>query len=420
MAILFSLLASLFLSPSTTNIDSANRLLNIQQSAQVEYYSTLVFVESPLADIRGSRQLTPEEAMSRNHYRFDYDEDGKLTEVGFYAGKNRRERNHTSNLFFLSSSVMIEYAGDTETRSFFDSNGRHTTVLGDVAYWIYNLDSLGRRTSLVFENDKREPIENAWGVARYDWDYKYDGSVIETRYNQENILQPIRPGFEFYRVRLSYDYRGYIALMQNVDEDGQLVENTSGAAQDRMEVNRHGNLIAWNVLDRSGNLERGNGPDVARGVQTFNEWGYESSIRFEDESGGAVPTAYGFYQSATTFDRWGNIEGRTFFGPSGAPAAHAEAGYVSLTMEWDRSGRNRKKLSYYDAQGDPVAHATRGYAVTTNTYDKSGRLKAVTFEDVSGNLVDRLDSGVARIEYAYGEDGQREVVRYNALGQHAQ
>lgn len=416
MLILFTLLASLTNTPSTANSDGLAGPQYVEQTPRIEYYSTLVFVESPLAEIRGSRVLTRDVAMSRNHYRFEYDEQGRLSEVGFFAGKNRRERDHTSNLFFLSSSMKFEYTGDTETRSFFDSNGYRTTVLGDVARWVYGLDSLGRKTSLVFENSEGVQIENEWGIARYEWTYNSDGSVIESRFNQGGVPQAIRPGFEFYRVRLSYDYRGYIALMQNIDEHGRLVENPSGAAQDRMEVNEYGNLIAWNVLDKTGNLQRGNGPNVARGVQTFNEWGYETSIRFEDESGQAIQTAYGFYNSRTTFDRWGNIESRTFYDSSGKPTAHAQAGYVSLKMEWDRSGRNRVKLSYFDAEGVPVLHASRGYSVTRNAHDASGRLISVTFEDATGKLVDRLDTRVARIEYSYTEDGQREARRYSASG----
>ena len=52
----------------------------------IEYYSSIPLRESPYPDFKGIVRLSEEEALSRNHYRFEYDDKFRLKNVSFWLG----------------------------------------------------------------------------------------------------------------------------------------------------------------------------------------------------------------------------------------------------------------------------------------------------------------------------------------------
>lgn len=370
-------------------------------ATEVRYYATTAFVETPLSYFEGSIALTKEKAMTRNHYRFEYDDRNRLVSIGFFNGKTRQVPNHTANLFVLASQIKIRHSPDREEVTFFDRFGNQVEVLGKAAKFIYELNSLGFRRSLRFEDLDGNRIENSWKIYEYKWTYKRDGSVVEDRFSKDRTRASIRPGFEFYSVRLLFNSNGKIALLQNVNRKGSLVENPSGAAQDVIETNAAGNFLAWNVLDLEGRPEKGNGPDVARGIQTFDEFGNETSLRHEDENGNPIYNAYGICTSKTQFDSTGNMIGRTFYDENGKPAPHKTAGYVSFKMFWDKTRNNRLGIEYYDINGNKTEHLERGYATIKQEYDESGNMIKLSYFDKEGDLTNRTDTKIAYVVYEY-------------------
>lgn len=398
-------------------------LLGLLNSPQIEhsedeqrvyYFSTLAFVETPLSPFKGSIPLSAEIASRRKHFRFSYDSLDRLTSLSFYTGDFPSQPNHTANLFFLSHRLEFQYEEDREIISFYDSNGTPTSVLGNCHRFIYQLNELGYRAALYFEDKEGKRIENSWNIFQYTWNYQADGSVIEERFNQKKEAVSIRPGFEFYRLRLYFNPLGHIALMQNIDQEGKLIENSTGAAQDQIKTNAAGNFIAWQVLDKEGQPEKGNGPDVAMGIQSFNEFGYEISLEHRDEKGQRICSKYGICISRTEFDSWGNLKERKFYDTEGRAAQHQIAAYHHLKIVWDKSGRFRESLSYFDTEGRAVSHHRRGYASVSYTYDDEKRLKQISYLNTKGDLVNRKDNGVAFIRYEYNEKGAEvSSIRYN-------
>lgn len=387
------------------------------ENKQIRYYATTTFVETPLSRYEGSIPLTPEKALTRNHYRFEYDDRSRLVSISFYNGNIRRTPNHTANLFVLASEIKIQYLSNKEIVTFYDRFGNQREVLGNVAKFIYTLNSHGFRKTLYFEDLKGKQVENSWKIYEYKWNYKRDGAVIENRLGKDRKQISIRPGFEFYGVRLRFDQRGRIALLQNVDRQGNLVENESGAAQDVIETNVQGNFLAWNVLDKNGNPEKGNGPDVARGIQTFDEFGNEIGIRHEDENGNPIYNSYGICMSRTQFDYTGNMISRTFYDEKGNPAPHKRAGYVTLRLFWDKTRTYRTGLEYYDAEGRKTEHLQRGYATVKQEYDENGNLSKISYFDKQGNLTDRKDHKFAYVVFEYDDKNRRvTTTRYNKQG----
>jgi hypothetical protein len=203
--------------------------------------------------------------------------------------------------------------------------------------------------------------------------------------------------------------------MQNIDEHGNLVENSSGASQDRITTNAQGNFLEWNVLNNKNELEKGNGPDVALGKQTFDEYGYEIALEHQDEKGQIIKSHYGIYMSKTKFDQFGNIQERTFYNEKGKPATHSNAGYHKLLLTWDEQGNKRKSLKYFDVAGKPCLHATRGYHGVHYEYDDQERISKISYLSTTNELTNRKDNGRAYSVYKYGKtDSEAQLSHFNS------
>ena len=388
-------------------------VFSTQPSSNSAAFAALPFRETPFPPLRGSRPLSEPEAETRNHYRFTYDAEGRPVEIRFQLGDQVRETNHSAPYFFPTPIMRIAYRGNLAVRTFYNRLGQRVALRGGTVQAVFELDAQGRHRRLFFLDKQRRKVENAFGVADYTWTIERAGTVIEERFDLAGKPVWLRPGFEFGRLRLHYRDDGHIALMQYLDEAGKLVENSTGAAQDRLELDRDGGLLAWNVLDAAGNLVSGNGPNVARGEQTLDEWGYEIGVRFLDEQGKAVANAYGFWGSRKAYDSFGNLVRADFLDGEGSPGTHLRAGYHRRNMHWDPTGLRLLAMSYHDLKGQAVPHAERGFARMVHEYDGSGNRTLTKYLDPSGQLIDRKDLGIAVISRRF--DGHHRLVETRFL-----
>lgn len=381
----------------------------------IEYYSTIPLRESPYPPFQGVIRLGRKEAIKRNHYRFEYDDVFRLKSVSFWLGNQLRDPNHTANYFFTTPMQKYSYEANQQVVTFYDRFGNQTTQRG-VYKEIYDLDSIGRRISLRFENESGSTIENQWGIARYEWEHQTDGSVIEARLNLAGELKPLRPNFEFFRIRLYYAQNGLLSLMQNIDSTGQLINNSSGVAQDKLIFDREGRWLGWNVLNANHQLHRGNGPNVAKGINIPDEYGYETGIRYEDVDGTPIINAHGFWGSRRFYDHLGNYSSTYFTDSLGMPGINEQSGYCYAVYTWDDRGLNRLKVELLDAQKNPVAHRTRGYTTIKYEYDEDDHLIKTQYLGLQGEPIDRSDNGVSYYVYRYDQQHRRiETLKYNKL-----
>lgn len=383
----------------------------------VEYYAALSFVESPFEDIVGVHRLTEADAERRNHYRLGYGSDRRLRSVIFELGSTPRVPDHTANALSEAPVTEICYRDGVEHRRFRDAHGNPIYIRGNVAEERYQLDSLGYRRSLTFHDADGVPIESGWGIARYDWEIRKDGTVIEDRFDAAGRPAAIRPGFPFYRLRLHFGPGGWLALMENIDSAGRLVENEMHAAQDKLEFSTDGRMRAWNVYDGDERRSEGNGPRVARGLLDFDSQGLEWLEHYRDRDGRPMENAYGFTRSTATFDRFGNMLSRFNHDANGRLLVNPRSGYAGYVFTWDASGLHRLSIAYRDANGKSTAHAERGYHRTEERIDAAGDMIELRYLDAAGRLVNRTDNGVAAIRTTF-DQGHRPVTRgyFDAAG----
>ncbi len=373
----------------------------------VEFFAHMPFRETAFADLRGIYSITKQRSEIYKHYRFVYDEKGRPVEVSFRMREAIIPLNISRNAVTFVPLTRIEYTEGREIRTFFDRFMNPTTSNGAFKE-VFSLDGDGQRQTLYFFDADGERVASDWGIYRYEWSTDKRGTVTENRFDREGNSMPIRPHFFFYCLKLHYDQRGLLALMENYGERCErLTLNGQNGAQDKIQYNARGGAYAWNVYNENEERSVGNGPMVARGIMERDEMGHTIREYYEDTDGNLMTNAYGWTDTHATFDEFGNMISRFNHDRSGARANNPDLGYSGYVMEYDPSGVNRIKLTYFDAAGHATIHAKRGYHSAKSEYDDDGNRTRVTYLDVNGNLVNRLDNCAAMVVYTYDASNQQ-------------
>ncbi|MEM7048771.1 MAG: serine hydrolase domain-containing protein [Acidobacteriota bacterium] len=383
----------------------------VEATTWVELYSTLTFRESPYSPHQGVHRLTAAQAETRNHYRFELDDQGRVRRIAFQLGDRPRAPNHTGNYFWYASSEEHEYRDRLELVTYRDHHGLPTAVHGEVAVSRYQLDEQGRRTALEYLDVDRRPIESRWGIARYEWQHGDDGSVTERRFDLAGEAVSLRPNFPFGAIRLAYDVRGFTRLMQQVDSQGVVIGTETGFAQDRFTLSAAGELLRYDVLDLRGRSIAANMQRIASGLQTFTRWGYESVATYLDAAGEPTYNDYGWWRSERHYDDFGNMTRSTFQDLAGRLKNNPELGFAEIRIGWHEDGLRRRQLSYFDEQGVAVNHLRRGYHAVQYEYDERHRLRQIRLADAAGHLTEHALQGwaVRRFQYTGSSPRPTEV-----------
>ena len=257
----------------------------------VEYFAHMPFRETAFADLRGIYPMSKERSETYKHYRFVYDNFGRPIEVSFRFGETVLPLNISRNAVTFVPLTRIKYTDDREIRTFFDRFMNPTTSNGAFKE-VFELDGDGQRQSLYFLDAGGERVATDWGVYRYDWSTDIRGTVTENRFDRDGNAVPIRPHFEFYCLKLHYDQRGLLALMENYGKNCEgLSLNEQNGAQDKIQYNARGGAYAWNVYDDREERSIGNGPMVARGIMERDVMGHTTREYYEDTDGNLMTNA---------------------------------------------------------------------------------------------------------------------------------
>ncbi len=411
----FWLLAVTFVISSPVALAQPDKLTVSKGAVSTAYFTALPFRETPFADLKGIHPITRDQARAKNHFRFEYDGEGRLIRVTFLLGDIPRPLNdHTDNFFFQTPRVDIAYEDGRETRRFFDEHGNPAGMRG-VFREVYELDDLGYRKRLTFYNSAGERIENDWGIAEYVWTIQKNGLVIEDHFNLAGEVVPKRPNLPFMRLRLHYGPSGWLALMENYGTENRLVNNAMNAAQDKLEYEADGDMRVWNVYDENEQRVKGNSPGVARGIREFDSNGYVVRSYYEDENGERMRSAYGWGETENQYDSYGNLVARWSGDEFGGPGVNEQLDYHGYRLSWDRTGRNNTEIRFYGVdKKTPAIHKRMGAHGFNMAYDGNGNRTSVSYFDASDNPVARRDYGAAVIEYSY--DKKARLIETRRLG----
>lgn len=380
----------------------------------VEYYSDFPFWESPVQIFKGQNPITEQQAKTRQNVRAEFDALGRLVDVQMRGGEALKSpAAFFRSLHFHVAHTRIEYAGNRAVHRFYNRFGTRVTVWGDVWEKVYEFDNRGRPLRMAFFGRDGAPTQNAWGSATFEWQHAIDGSVTETRHSLAGELMPHRAGFQFKRIRMTFAPDGHLALMQNIDENGALLNAESGAAQYRYFYDAAGMFDRWEVYDADGNPALG--PTGTAGEQYRNGPNGFEEIAFFNTAGERSLHGSGAAYWRGSYDQFGNITELAFYGVEEDPVLGRQ-GFHKHQYRWSADGLHIMERRYLGVDGNPI-NTIDGIARVAYVRDARGLATEVRYFDAEGNLAMNTYERAAVQRFSFDEGGvQTGVVRLDTDG----
>jgi YD repeat-containing protein len=322
------------------------------QTSGTVYYRSLLFSETPWDIERGTRELTPDEAMDVNSYKFIYDNNGRLLSVEFVRGDELLGYSSMGG----AAKITYEYSGNKQIKRFFNDDNQPIESAG-VFTAEYTLDERGTRTGLKFYGKDGQPVENRNKIHSFVWVKLDDGMIQEKRYNlanEETIMNQFCP---FYELRFAYNEKGYVVKMANYMGDtlyNCTAENCGdiGVSYFTFEPNEHGDVerfSVYNVTGQMSNLYWG----WSRRVSKFDKNGYVLETELFDQDneyvgGKSVPVTQNVY------DRHGALIETKSLDKDRNLINNPSNGVAITEYKYDEKG-NRIETNRYDRDRKAVA-----------------------------------------------------------------
>jgi YD repeat-containing protein len=321
-------------------------------SANVKYYRSLLFSETPFDLERGSRELTADQAKDINSYKFTWDDSGRLVSVEFVRGDELL--GYSS--FRDAAKVTYEYDGNRQIKHFFDENNQPVESEG-VFTADYELGPDGERAGLKFYDKEGNPVENRNKIHSFTWAVLDNGMVQEKRYNLANEETVMNQFCPFYELRFSYDSKGYVVRMANYMHDSLYnctAENCGdiGVSYFSFKPNEYGEVedfSVYNVTGQMSNLYWG----WSKRVNKYDDNGYllETAVFDQDNEyigGKNVPVTQNLYDDHGALVETRNLDkDRNIIN-------HPETGVAITEYKYDEKG-NRTETLRYDKDRKPVS-----------------------------------------------------------------
>ncbi len=380
-----------------------------------EYFAILPFWESAYQPFKGACPISQSEALKRIHLQLDFDEHNRVVAAHVKVGKHYKDfEGMFGNLSINAPLTKVSYSENTETHTFFDRFGNQTAVMGAVFQKVYQKDTYRRNIGLTFLNKDGSPTGDLFGNYTYEWIHQPDGAVVELRNDQAGNMSPLRGEFQFMRTRMVFGADGYFSLLQNIDENGSLVNTESGAATFRYFYDAQGRFDRWEVFDKNGAPAAG--PSDTSGEQNIHK-GYDlEAIVFFDKVGKPAVHWSGAERWHFENDPFGNMTVLTYQKNDGTPM-NANQGYAETRFNWSEDGRFLLSKSFFDSSGKKALHTIAGIHQVVYERNAKGLITAKIFKDANGQLTAQKNNGIARTEYTYNAQGMlQKTISYDEKG----
>lgn len=330
-----------------------------------EFFRHLKFRETPYSPYQGIHPISKNTAKNTAHYRFDYDEKGRVISISHNIGKQLINDNGNWDTFiWFAPKVTISYSKQQEIHHYHNTKDERIAAHGNVYQATYQLNPEGKRISLNFTDEQGQASENAWGINRYQWQHVDERNLIEKRFDLNNTLKPLRPEFAFYETHMNFDHQGQIQFMKNYGTEGQPTNNDSGAGIDRIFYDLAGNFQRWHVYDKEGKPVNGNRPMVHIGEHLYDNKGNKIGMHGYDPQGKQISFSWGDFEIHNQYDKFGNQSQSKVLNESGQQTSR-------FKVEYNKNGLRREWLKAYNAQDQMSASPLLGGAAALK-YEYSG------------------------------------------------
>ncbi|MEZ5472527.1 MAG: hypothetical protein R3E90_12200 [Marinicella sp.] len=337
-----------------------NLMASTLMAAEARFFRHLKFRETPFSSYQGIHPINQQQAQTTAHYRFEYDDQQRITLIAYMLGDQIINDNGNWDTFiWFAPKVTISYQPNQETHQYFNAGNQRISAHGAVYTATYQLDKQGKRHSLAFTNENNEASENAWGIHRYQWQHVNQQELIEKRFSLDGNQQPIRPEFKFFETHMTFDDLGQLQLMKNFGLDGKPTNNDSGAGMDRIFYDFAGNFQRWHVFDKDGHPVEGNRPMVHIGEHLYDEFGNKIGLRGFDKQSLPKTFSWGEFLIKRSFDASGNQTASLVYDENMQLVSN-------IKIEYSSDGLKRTWLKSFDTSGKLTSSANLGGAAAIN------------------------------------------------------
>ena len=254
----------------------------------------------------GVGALTEEDAARANCYRFEYDADGRLTQVAF-----RRAGGAMPDPLWGVPQIAIEYQPGMERRWFRDAHGQPMKDVDGVDGEELTLNAAGAPTDIINLDESGGHIRDNNGVMHYVRTLDNHSRVMALR--RIGLLgTAIADNYGYFETRTVYDAMGRAMERGNYDASGNPLNNNDSVAIVRTTYTLY--------------------PDSTVTIKSYFD---ASGLATEEKSSGA-------HQIQRTTDERGLLTDEAYFDTTGAPTVTTEEGV------------HERRFTYDARQGEPT------------------------------------------------------------------
>lgn len=330
----------------------ASSIALAQNNTKKKYFRHLRYNHvSPYIPLAGTYPIDENIAKSTSHYIFKFNAADELIEI---TNNHFFTERHHPLASIGAFKTLITYKKDTETRIFFDKNGKRISNDRAVYKEVFTKDKKGNYSKLEFFDENNNPMESNWEISEYHW-FKKHNMVIEKRYNLKQEPKNLSNYFEFGVTGMIFRKDGTPFGNYNLNEDLNVTNNSFGVAsyQDLYDINE--NHVKYTYHDENDNL---------------------------------VMNSFGLSIGTKTYDAVGNYIKQTHYDPN-----------MKLLRERDITNNQYVKLSEKASQKDSleIKRISLGYLIA--------------LQDLKPDLMDEvMNDSLNKVTVGYSREQKKEVV----------
>jgi hypothetical protein len=330
------------------------------------------FMELQITGNAAAEAAIGDEQRKPNIVRFAYSRDslGHVTAITF----------HSNNDYQLSRSVACEANGIYGVR--------------------FTLDSLGRRTSVTFMDERGGVMSDRQGISSKRYRYDEYGNMCEvTNYDIDG--HPVLNEDMWARRTARADEYGNICRYYYFGTDGRLCNNYDEYAVVKYTHNDEGYVVRESYYGTDGKPCVGY-YGFATCVMEYGKRGYTTAGEYYDDKGLPCRCSSGYEQFTMKYDARGNATEICVFDEEGKPCLDSYGEYWRFIFKYD-DRNNVVREEYYGVNNEPRLNSD-GYAGCVMEYDNRDRIVECRFYDEKWNLANKL-RGFAKMTYIYDARG---------------
>jgi hypothetical protein len=336
-------------------------------------------------------------------WNYYYTENGQLfRENSFF--KNGKPNTITTYEFTSDNSLA---------QARFKLHGSPST-LGNIAYQASRFEGVNKNKSQItqhrlffnnqgliekklFYNNNEIPAKDASGAYGLRFYYNEQGLIIRVEYigiNGESISIDGAHAREYQR-----NTTGNITSKSWTDDDGRLINNTSGYARTTTTYDIHGNLLDKTYFDDN-NQPTIHKQGFYRAAALYNKKGHQIERQYLDEQDKLTSHRWGFARMVLDYDSRGNAIEWRYFDANNQPTLRNKH-FARVTFSYDALG-NRTEEKYFDISDTPALHPY-GYASFRAKYDSHSNLLEEAYFGIDEEPV-LHKKGYARVNIIYDKN----------------